>query len=45
MLGFWARVVAVEEMRRGWILDVFCKCSQHNILMDLMWLVREHDRG
>lgn len=37
----WAGVAAVEEMRRGCNLDLFCKSSQHYILTDLVWVMEE----
>lgn len=41
----WARKVAVEEMRKGWILVIFCKGSQHNMLMNLMWCMRQREES
>ena len=35
-----AGVVAEKEMR-NWMLGVFCKCSQRDILRDSMWPLRE----
>lgn len=34
MMGIWVRAVMMEEVRSGWILDIFLKQSQQGLLMD-----------
>lgn len=39
----WIRMVAVEVVRRSWVLDVFCGYHQQDFSTDLMWVVRERE--
>lgn len=36
-------MVAVQVIRRDWILDVFCRYCQQDFLTDWMWAVRERE--